>query len=285
MITRPLPPIIDSVEPLAARFDAWLCDIWGVVHNGLEAHSTAVAALGKFRRRGGTVILITNAPRPAIDVARQLDGMGVPRDAYDRIVTSGELTREWIAASHVPLYHLGPAKDRGVFEGIDVVYAKPEAAALVVCTGLFNDETETPEDYRELLASFRARDVEMVCANPDITVERGERLLYCAGALAQLYHSMGGRVRQAGKPHAEVYARSLDEISTIRGVRPPAERVLAIGDSLRTDIAGACAYGLPALFIASAIHVPGRLDEKAVADLFEALQCRPVAAMAALAWP
>ena len=282
--TSQLPPILDSVAGLAASTDAWLCDIWGVVHNGLAAHRPAVEALQKFRASGGSVVLITNAPRPNTDVARQLDGMGVPRAAYDRILTSGDLTRLWMAEAKVPLYHLGPAKDRGVFTGLDLTYAKPDAAQLIVCTGLFDDDTETPETYRVSLTALAERGVPMVCANPDITVERGERLLYCAGALAQLYETLGGMVRYAGKPHREVYDRALELIAELRGTPADRARVLAIGDSLRTDIAGGHANGLRTLFIASAIHVPGRLDDAVLAGLFGAAETRPVAAMAGLTW-
>ena len=284
MSTAPLPPILDSVAGLAATTDAWLCDIWGVVHNGLAAHEGAVEALRTFRVAGGTVVLITNAPRPYMDVARQLDGMGVRPDAYDRILTSGDLTRDWMAEAKVPLYHLGPAKDRGVFTGLDLIFAKPEAAQLIVCTGLFDDDTETPETYRAELTALAGRGVPMVCANPDITVERGTRLLYCAGALAQLYETLGGAVRYAGKPHREVYDRALELIAEVRGGRVDRARVLAIGDSLRTDIAGGHVNGLRTLFIASAIHVPGPLDDAVLAGLFSTAKVRPVAAMAGLKW-
>jgi HAD superfamily hydrolase (TIGR01459 family) len=279
-----IPPILAGVASLAATCDVWLCDIWGVVHDGLRAHAEAVLALEYFREAGGTVILITNAPRPAADVMAQLDGMGVPRRAYDRIVTSGDLTRQWVSEAKVPLYHLGPAKDLGVFAGLDARMTEVDAANLIVCTGLFDDDTETPEDYRARLTGYAARRLPMICANPDITVERGERLLYCSGAIAALYETLGGRVRYAGKPHPEVYETSLRAAAEIRDRPIDRSRVLGIGDSLRTDMAGAHAAGIRALFIASAIHVDGPLTDDALAELFAEAASRPVAAMAGLKW-
>jgi HAD superfamily hydrolase (TIGR01459 family) len=277
-------PILRSVETLGARTAAWLCDIWGVVHNGAAAHRAAVDALVRFRASGGSVILLTNAPRPAADVVVQLDRFDVPHAAYDRIITSGDLTRQWVAEAGTPLFHLGPAKDKGVFAGLNLTYAPVEEAKLVVCTGLFDDETETPEHYRVMLTSLAERRVPMVCANPDVTVERGSRLLYCAGGIAQLYETLGGPVRFAGKPHPEVYDAALMALAEIRGAPVDRARILAIGDSLRTDIAGAHAAGVAALFIASRIHVPGTLDEATLERLFGAAPAKPVAAMDGLQW-
>jgi len=280
-------PILPSVKPLAPAADAWLCDVWGVIHNGRAAFPDSVAACTEFRKGGGTVVLVTNAPRPEAAVARTLDGLGVARDAWDGIVTSGDITRELIRArAGEPLYHLGPERDAGIFEGLDVTFVPAADADVIVCTGLFDDETETPETYRPMLEAFLARSVPMICANPDIFVERGRRLISCAGGIAQLYETMGGEVVYAGKPYLPIYDRALQVFSSIRQTHVPKDRVLAIGDGLKTDIMGAGVAGLRSLFIASALHVdPGAtFDEALLARIFASHPYPPIAAQAALKW-
>ena len=235
-----LPTIIDRFAPLARGYDVLLCDVWGVVHNGVAAFAAACEALTRFRAGGGTVILITNAPRPGAAVQKILDRFGVPHDAYDAITTSGDVTRG-IVESRLSerVFHLGPRRDLPIFAGLDVTFAPPETADYVVCSGLFDDATETPENYRELLAAMRARSLFMVCANPDIVVERGDTLLYCAGALADAYVELGGEALYCGKPHAPIYEVALGKAAACRGGEvPPRSRVLAIGDSIRTDLQG-----------------------------------------------
>ena len=251
-----LPPIIDRFEPLAHGYDVLLCDVWGVVHNGVAAFIAACEALTRFRAGGGTVILITNAPRPGAAVQKILDRFGVPHDAYDAITTSGDVTRG-IVESRLSerVFHLGPRRDLPIFAGLNVTFAPPETADYVVCSGLFDDATETPEDYRELLAALRARSLFMVCANPDIVVERGDTLLYCAGALADAYVELGGEALYCGKPHAPIYEAALGKAAAYRGGEVPAlNRVLAIGDSIRTDLKGAASFGVDCLFVISGIH-------------------------------
>ncbi|HEU5273985.1 MAG TPA: TIGR01459 family HAD-type hydrolase, partial [Xanthobacteraceae bacterium] len=183
-----VPPLIDHFAPLARGYDVVLSDVWGVVHNGLAAFPEACDALKRFRAGGGTVLLITNAPRPASVVVRLLDRLDVPHDAYDGIVSSGDVTQEVILARRGQrVFSIGPERDLPTFAELDVEFASAERADYVVCTGLFDDDSETPEDYRELLGKLRRRDLLMVCANPDLVVERGERLVYCAGAIADLY--------------------------------------------------------------------------------------------------
>src|SRR5262249_9905858 len=202
----PTPVLLDRFSELAPFYDAVLCDVWGVVHNGVAALAPAGEALTRFRQAGGTVLLVSNAPRPGAAVVRMLDRLGVPRSAYDDIITSGDLTREFIA-SHPPrcVYHVGPERDRGIFAGLDLAFGSVEEADYVICTGLFDDERETPEDYRVSLERMRARRLLFVCANPDLVVERGDRLIYCAGAIADLYARIGGEVLYAGKPHRPIY--------------------------------------------------------------------------------
>ncbi|HEX6610433.1 MAG TPA: TIGR01459 family HAD-type hydrolase, partial [Hyphomicrobiaceae bacterium] len=223
-------PILASISTLAPAADVWLSDVWGVIHNGRTAFPDAVRACASFRAQGGTVILITNAPRPDTAVAEALARLGV-RDAWDAIVTSGDVTRDLIKPwGRRPLFHLGPARDAGVFEGLNVSVADAEAADAVVCTGLFNDETETPETYRPMLARFAARGTPMICANPDVFVERGDRLISCAGGIAQLYQALDGEVVYAGKPYAPIYERAFEIVASLRGKPVPKDRILAIGD-------------------------------------------------------
>ena len=286
-----LPTIIDRFAPLARGYDVLLCDVWGVVHNGVAAFAAACEALTRFRAGGGTVILITNAPRPGAAVQRILDRFGVPHDAYDAITTSGDVTRG-IVESRLSerVFHLGPRRDLPIFAGLDVTFAPPETADYVVCSGLFDDATETPENYRELLAAMRARSLFMVCANPDIVVERGDTLLYCAGALADAYVELGGEALYCGKPHAPIYEVALGMAAACRGGEvPPRSRVLAIGDSIRTDLKGAASFGVDCLFVTSGIHAEefgGREapDLSAVNAMFAAAGVAPKALTRKLEW-
>lgn len=285
-----VPPLLARFRDIAGDYDGVLCDIWGVVHNGLHATPEACDALVRFRKAGGRVVLITNAPRPGRSVVPMLDGMGVPHEAYDGILSSGDLTRGMLMEhAERQVYHLGPDRDRAIFDGLDVALVGPDEADILVNSGLFDDETETPEDYAGLLANFAARDIEMICANPDIVVERGDRLLYCAGALGEAYRGLGGRVLWAGKPHAPIYETSIAMLREAAGGPLEHRRILAVGDSLRTDLAGAAAMGLDALFIASGIHAGeyGGADGPDMEKLGETLRTaglRPRAVMRRLSW-
>ena len=253
-----MPDIIERFAPLARHYDVLLCDVWGVVHNGLAAFPEACDALMKFRTERGPVILITNAPRPCDAVQRILDRLGVPREAYDTIVSSGDVTRGVVESRlRDSVFHLGPPRDLPIFAGLNVMFAPVEAADYVVCSGLFDDTAETPEDYRGLLAAMRERSLFMVCANPDIVVERGDELVYCAGALADAYAQRGGDVLYCGKPYAPIYQAALRRAATFGGGElPTLKRVLAVGDSVRTDLKGAAAFGVDCLFVVSALHAP-----------------------------
>jgi HAD superfamily hydrolase (TIGR01459 family) len=254
-MTISAPPFTPHFSTLAAAYDVVLCDVWGVVHNSIVAFADACTALERFRAQGGTVVLITNAPRPSTVVVTILDELKVPRAAYDAIVSSGDVTRAVIAARAGEIaFHIGPARDLPMFEGVDTPLASVEHADYVVCSGLYDDNTETPQDYAALIAAMRARDLTMVCANPDIVVERGERLVYCAGAIADLYAASGGSVLYAGKPYRPIYEQALGVASKRRGRETPPARVLAIGDSVRTDLKGAAAFGIDCLFVTAGIH-------------------------------
>jgi HAD superfamily hydrolase (TIGR01459 family) len=247
-------PIV-GLSAIADRYDVALCDVWGVIHNGREAYRGPCAALSRWRRERGPVILISNSPRPGSGVADQLDALGVPRPAWSELVTSGDVTRDLLAGrAPGPAWRIGPERDAPLYDGLGLAFAGAEEAAFIVCTGPTDDEVETPEDYREPLARGVARDLEMICANPDRVVQRGDRLIYCAGALADLYQSLGGRVVMAGKPHRPIYDRGLARAANLLGGLVDPARVLVIGDGIATDLAGAQRQGLDALFVASGIH-------------------------------
>lgn len=263
-----------NLRELVGGVDAVLSDIWGVVHNGLEAFPDACEALHSFRKQGGTVILITNAPRPADSVQRQLRKLHVPDDTYDAIVSSGDLTRLYVAAHPGrKLFWLGPERDGSIHRGLDAVLAPLEEASYIVCTGLLDDETETAEDYRGMMLQARQRALPLICANPDIVVERGDRLIYCAGAIAELYRELGGEVIFYGKPHRPIYERAMELAAGQHGHELALDRVLAIGDSVRTDLAGAHGFGIDCLFVTRGIHAEefagvDQLDPASIKELF-----------------
>jgi HAD superfamily hydrolase (TIGR01459 family) len=285
------PAFIDSFAPLAASYDVILSDVWGVVHNGIVATAPACDALARFRADGGTVMLITNAPRAAHVVQQFCDKVHVPREAYDGIVSSGDVTRDVIVHRRGErVFHIGPKRDVSVFSELGIeAFAPAESADYVVCTGLFDDDRENPENYRALLTQLHARGLMMVCANPDLVVERGDRLVYCAGAVADLYGSLGGEVLYAGKPHRPIYEAALAKAAAVRGRVPALGRVLAIGDSVRTDLTGANAFGIDCLFVTAGIHAEelgGRdsPDAALLAQKFTAANVFPKAVMRRLVW-
>lgn len=282
--TAPI-PLISSIAPFVETTSAWLVDIWGVMHNGVRPFAEACDACERFRARGGVVALVSNSPRPRESVAAQLDGIGVPRASFDVIVSSGDVARTLIAAhAGQPIVHLGPERDVPIFAGLDIERVGPERAVAVVCTGLFDDERETPGDYTEVLSACAARGLPMVCANPDVKVERGGRIVYCAGALARAYEALGGPVAYAGKPYQPIYELAFATLETLRPGSAERARLLAIGDGVHTDIAGAAAAGVRSIFVASGVHVTSELDAAALEALFPVEGPRPVGAMVRLAW-
>ncbi|MFO1114955.1 MAG: TIGR01459 family HAD-type hydrolase [Beijerinckiaceae bacterium] len=254
------PAAVAGLAALADNYDVILSDVWGVVHDGRTHTPAAADALARFRAKGGTVVLVTNAPRPWKPIQKMLDNFGLPRESYDVIVSSGGVTVDLVAARGMtPLHHIGPPRDLPIFEEVaEVTGEKPpllplEQAEYVVCTGLLDDYDE-PDPYMPKLRAMRARDLTMICANPDIVVHVGPDLLWCAGALAERYAGLGGKVIMAGKPHAIIYEAALKEAQALRKGALDRKRVLAIGDGLFTDIRGAASQGLDALFITSGIH-------------------------------
>ena len=293
-MTAPL--LTDHFAMLAPNYDAVLSDVWGVVHNGVVATPEACEALTRFREMGRTVVLISNAPRPGAQVRKFLDHLKVPHSAYDAIVTSGDVTRDVVAKrAGQKFYLIGPERDHTIFTGLDIPpFSTPEDAEYVVCTGLFDDERETADDYRERLVQLRARNLFMLCANPDGVVERGDKLVYCAGALADAYAELGGEVYYAGKPYRTLYDLALAETEKARVARgltgtPPLKRVLAIGDSVRTDLKGANDLGADCLFVTAGIHAEelgSREDPDlaALGTIFAAAGQMPKAVTRKLVW-
>jgi HAD superfamily hydrolase (TIGR01459 family) len=284
------PAFTSHFSTLAPAYDVVLCDVWGVVHNSVVAFADACDALTRFRQQGGSVVLITNAPRPSAVVMTILDELKVPRAAYDAIVSSGDVTRAVIAArAGKRVFHVGPERDVPMFEGLDTPLVDVASADYVVCSGLFDDTTETPQDYAALIATMRERELPMVCANPDVVVERGETLVYCAGAIADAYAAAGGSVLYAGKPYRPIYEQALAVAQRARGRATDPARLLAIGDSVRTDLQGAAAFGIDCLFVTGGIHAEelgsrDRPNAAALGDIFAAAGLAPKAVMQRLVW-
>src|SRR6202012_3897692 len=265
---------VERLRALIGGVEVILSDIWGVVHNGLEAFAEACEALHNHRRRGGTVILITNAPRPADSVQRQLRKLGVADETYDAIVSSGDLTRHFVAGHPGgKVFWLGPERDNSIYRGLDLKLSPLTEADYIICTGLFDDETEAAEDYRAMMQQALARKLTLICANPDIVVERGDRLIYCAGAIAELYRELGGEAIFSGQPQPPLYERAMELAAERLAKKPKPGRVLAIGDSVRTDLAGAHGFGIDCLFVTRGIHAEDfegidQLDPALVKELF-----------------
>ena len=268
------------------RYDVILSDVWGVLHNGVAAWPSAVEALTAFRAAGKEVILVSNAPRPNPPVRQQLAVLGVPSGAYDDVVTSGDVTRALFDETYrnARLTHIGPDKDKPLVDGLSVAFTSDAEAEVCLCSGLLDDAVETPDDYRGRLTVLAERGVPMVCANPDKVVELGDRLIYCAGALADLYEELGGTTIIVGKPHNPIYAAALKAAGD-----PDPSRVLALGDSIRTDVKGAAVQGIDCLFLTGGIHAgefgpSAHPDWKRVAQFLDAAPYPVIGWMARLDW-
>ena len=288
-------PTIPGLSTLAPRYEVLLCDVWGVIHNGREAYPGVVECLQRARREGVVVLLLSNAPRPNGPIREQLADLGVPAEAYDTIVTSGDLTRELLAergsaARPLKLHHVGPDRCMPLFEGLHVVRVAMADAEAIVCTGPFDDTKEGPDDYRDYWRDALTRKLPFYCANPDLVVQRGDQLIYCAGALAKAYENQGGEVLYLGKPHLPVYDLVDRRLTETAGRAIPRAKWLAIGDGLKTDIAGAKRAGIDALLITGGIHegelsnAAGVPDEEKIAAVLTAQQLSAVAAMRRLVW-
>jgi HAD superfamily hydrolase (TIGR01459 family) len=283
-----LPRLISGLSEIADGHDALICDVWGVVHDGKTHHPAAAEALYRFKKKHGPVVLLTNAPRVPAEVAIQCASYGLPPDCYDAIVSSGGAAREELerrsASRTLRLFYIGPDRDLPMIEGLDLRRTDIAEAEVVLAIGLRDDMTETVEQYAGELAALKARELTMLCANPDLVVHRGDRLLYCAGSLAKAYEELGGRVIYYGKPHLPVYESALGALSAILGHAP--RRPLAVGDGLLTDIKGANAAGIEALFIADGVHgedIAPYTDEH-LAALFSRYGAKAGSATRKLSW-
>jgi len=287
-------PLISGLGEISDRYDVLLCDVWGVLHNGREAFPAASEALSAYRARGGVVVLITNAPRPRAPIREQVVKFGLSPDAFDEVVTSGDVSIALIAERiNQSVHHIGPERDLSLFAAAAERARKPaklvgpEEADYVLCTGLFNDDVETPADYESRLGRIVERKIPFLCANPDLVVHRGERLIYCAGALAEKLRELGGEPLYCGKPHAPIYRVAIETAEAILGRKVDPRRVLAVGDGMRTDIAGAIGQGLDALFVSGGIHlaeIHGSDDAAAALRvLFDSADLWPLAVIKALA--
>lgn len=284
------PPTLTSARDLLARYDVLLCDIWGVVHDGLVAIPSAADALTRYRAAGGNVILVSNAPLPPAAIAAMLDDKRVPRAAWDRIVSSGGLAAAHIAAQGWRIVHrIGPPGRDDPFFDLLPPDAPIDAAEAIVCSGLVDDRTEHAEDYRARLVGPARRNIPFVCANPDLHVHVGRDLFPCAGAIATIYDELGGPVYWAGKPHPIAYTTAMAEAEALRGAPVATSRILGIGDTIRTDLASATAAGVDALFITGGIHRDdvlrdGRIDPAALTSTLTREGHGATAAMLDLVW-
>jgi HAD superfamily hydrolase (TIGR01459 family) len=279
------PRLISGLSEIVPAYDAVICDVWGVLHNGRRKFEAAIDAVRRFRAARGPVALLSNAPRPPEGVVALFDKLDIPRDFYDAIVTSGgeareDLIRRTSGGRRLKLFYLGPERDHPLFQGLNVELAEAETAEVVLCTGFYDDETETPDDYRDMLTAFRLRNLPFLCANPDIVVQRGDKLIYCAGAIAKLYESMGGEVIYYGKPYEPIFVAVTRELHKHGAARRP----LIIGDGLETDIVGANRMNIDALFIVGGIHRALIDDPTGIAKLLESSGARAKALMPELVW-
>jgi HAD superfamily hydrolase (TIGR01459 family) len=281
---------IRGLSELAARYDVLLCDVWGVIHNGRESFPVACEALARFRAEVGPVILISNAPRPHPPIVEQLDSLKVPRAAWTKLVTSGDATRVLLdERAPGPVWKIGPERDAVLYDGLGLADGGPDDAAFISVTGPYDDENDEPGDYRERFLTCVRRGLDLICANPDIVVQRGDKLIYCGGALAQLYESLGGRAVMAGKPYAPIYEMALAQAEAELGRPIDAQRVLCVGDGLPTDVRGANARNLDILFVANGIHGgetvgPDGLILEVITDLLRQEGLQAKWAIADMAW-
>lgn len=245
---------VAGLGDIADEYDAILCDIWGVIHNGQVPYMVACEALERFREERGPVIMISNSPQPSVSIPDSFAQLGVPGGFWDAIVTSGDATIDELARrAPGPAYKIGPERDDGLYAGLELNFTDLDSAEFISCTGLFEDD-ETPDDYRELLGEALSRELEFICVNPDVKVRIGDKIVYCGGALAQLYEKMGGRVVYSGKPHDPIYRLSRAWLHEVLGHVPEVERVLCIGDNIFTDLLGAQEQGYDCLFIQDGVH-------------------------------
>ena len=277
-----------GLATIADQYDAILCDVWGVIHNGRYAFEEACEALVRVREQGGAVCLITNAPVPKAQSIRYFDPLGVPPEAFDDCVTSGDATREVLAERAGDVFWRmgadeGWEHDRFLYDGLNLQFGDERSSDAVLCIGLEDQVNDHPDDYRDRLAEAADREMDMICANPDIRVRIGDQLVWCAGALAKIFEEEGGTVIYPGKPHAPIYKLALQRLADM-GVEPAASRTLCIGDSPATDMKGALNQGFDGLYVGTGLKEHGSNFEQEVTDLLTDYAVSAKWAMPKLSW-
>lgn len=251
------PQKLKGISEISDKFDVYFIDLWGVIHNGVQCYPEALKVLEKLKEQNKKIVLISNAPRPAAVVKVFLETIGLKSSGYDFLVTSGDITREYISlnSSKKNFYHLGPTRDIDLFKDLNVTLTSKEECEEIICTGLVSDEEEKLQDYKILLDFFLNKKIPLICANPDEVVARGEKIVFCAGALANQYKQEGGMVRYFGKPYSEIYSFALKKIRAHKDFKDKKEiNTLVIGDNLKTDIKGANLSNLDSVLILNGIY-------------------------------
>ena len=251
------PQKLKGISEISDKFDVYFIDLWGVIHNGVQCYPEALKVLEKLKEQNKKIVLISNAPRPAAVVKVFLETIGLESSCYDFLVTSGDITREYISlnSSKKNFYHLGPTRDIDLFKDLNVTLTSKEECEEIICTGLVSDEEEKLQDYKILLDFFLNKKIPLICANPDEVVARGEKIVFCAGALANQYKQEGGMVRYFGKPYSEIYSFALKKIRAHKDFKDKKEiNTLVIGDNIKTDIKGANLSNLDSVLILNGIY-------------------------------
>jgi len=251
------PQKLKGISEISDKFDVYFIDLWGVIHNGVQCYPEALKVLEKLKEQNKKIVLISNAPRPAAVVKVFLETIGLKSSGYDFLVTSGDITREYISlnSSKKNFYHLGPTRDIDLFKDLNVTLTSKEECEEIICTGLVSDEEEKLQDYKILLDFFLNKKIPLICANPDEVVARGEKIVFCAGALANQYKQEGGMVRYFGKPYSEIYSFALKKIRAHKDFKDKKEiNTLVIGDNIKTDIKGANLSNLDSVLILNGIY-------------------------------
>ena len=251
------PQKLKGISEISDKFDVYFIDLWGVIHNGVQCYPEALKVLEKLKEQNKKIVLISNAPRPSAVVKVFLETIGLESSCYDFLVTSGDITREYISlnSSKKNFYHLGPTRDIDLFKDLNVTLTSKEECEEIICTGLVSDEEEKLQDYKILLDFFLNKKIPLICANPDEVVARGEKIVFCAGALANQYKQEGGMVRYFGKPYSDIYSFALKKVRAHKDFKDKKEiNTLVIGDNIKTDIKGANLFNLDSVLILNGIY-------------------------------
>ena len=247
---------LSGIQQILTKYDVFFIDLWGVMHNGVECYSNAIKVLTNLKNYNKKIVLISNAPRPSEIVEIFLDKINLSKSLYDKVITSGDVTRSFLQKenNNQDFFHLGPDKDKDLFKDLNLNFVSQDKCQQIICTGLFHAEKENIEDYHEMLNHFVSRNIKMICANPDEVVHRGSKLEYCAGAIAKKYEEAGGVVRYFGKPYPEIYNFALHKLNLLKDFEDKTISVFVIGDNLKTDIKGANLFNINSLLILNGIY-------------------------------